>query len=96
MLKPKISILAACIIILSFVGYVPSIAQDRTDKSFDELMKELGEVRRSMTITGDARCSKCPEACETVCDSPSNSRCVDAARRAREEMFARCKKQGRL
>lgn len=41
---------------------------------------------------GDARCVKCPQACEMTCPA-NDSKCLAENHRSREKMFATCEAQ---
>jgi hypothetical protein len=57
-------------------------------------MSGIVNIQKSVSKigSGDARCEKCPGACETVC-TEGDTKCLAELRKSREAAFAACAKR---
>lgn len=59
----------------------------RKNQGYTDRMNEL--MRRNSKSSG-ADCNSCPEACEAVCSSTNDEKCLTENRKLREQKFAQC------
>jgi hypothetical protein len=68
-----------------------------TSKSTEQTIKDIqANTAKIGSASSDARCTKCPSACETVCSLPAEKKCLAELKVEREKAFAACKKNGSL
>ncbi|MEZ5610930.1 MAG: hypothetical protein R3E45_10890 [Rhodocyclaceae bacterium] len=76
---------------LSGFGSERNAPADDFDSRMKRIMDATGKVGRS--DGGD--CETCPQACETRCGQPGDTRCEAELRKAREKAFAACRARKR-
>jgi len=88
-------------LLFSLAAYSPIVRaeQPRSPTKHDDILFDTSKIGRSDSSNqqnSQSKCDKCPEACETVCPSENDRRCLKEIELRRERAFSRCKSQGRL
>lgn len=90
------------LVCLSFVAAAQTSVKPGSldyEKSFEQRQKDINKSISNIgsnSSTAGSQCTKCPEACEIVCPSPPDSKCMAENKKRREMIFEKCRKEGRL